>query len=36
MTLTTSGHISRQFGPSPSTNNDIATIMPVIADIRMR
>ena len=35
-TLTTSGHRSRHFGPSSSSNNDVATLQPVIAALRTR
>ena len=35
-TLTTSGHRSHHFGPSYSSNNDSATLQPVIAALRMR
>ena len=34
-TLTTSGQHSHYFGPSSSSNNDAATLHPVIADLRM-
>ena len=35
-TLTNSGHLSHNFGPSSSSNNDSETLQPVIADLRMR
>ena len=35
-TLTTSDHSSRHFGPSSSSNNDVATFHPFIAALRMR
>ena len=35
-TLTTSGQRSHNFGPSYSSNNDAATLQPVIVALRMR
>ena len=35
-TLTTSGHRTHHFDPSSSSNNDAATLQPVIAALRMR
>ena len=35
-TLTNSGHRSHHFGSSSSSNNDVTTIQPVIAALRMR
>ena len=35
-TLTNSGHRSHHFGPSYYSNNDAATLQPVIAALRMR
>ena len=34
-TLTTSVHLSRRYGPSPSTNNDTASLQSVLLDLHM-